>query len=51
MDEKVEISVSQMEDVEQGGPHEQDAADTAAATDEKVPGSTLPATAQALDLN
>ena len=32
MDEKVEISVSQMEDVEQGGPHEQDAADTAATT-------------------
>jgi len=42
MDEKVETSVSEMEDVEQGGPHEQDAADTAAAT------VTAP---QALDLN
>src|SRR4030095_15999139 len=52
MDEKVETSVSQMEDVEE--PHEQDAADTAATTAEKdtqMPGSTPPATPQTLDLN
>jgi transcription termination factor Rho len=41
MDEKVETSVSEMEDTEESGPHEEAAADTAAAT----------ATAQALDLN
>src|SRR5262249_16944404 len=41
MDEKVETSVSEMEDAEEGGPHEEAAADTVAAT----------ATPQALDLN
>ena len=54
MDEKVETSVSQMEDTEERRPHEQDAVGTAAATGEKeaqMPGSTPPATAEALDLN
>ena len=60
MDEKVRTSVSQMEDVEQGGPHEQDAADTrhggqafvdGGEKETQMPGSTPTATAQALDLN
>jgi transcription termination factor Rho len=56
MDEKVETSVSEMEDVGEGVPaaHQQDAADTAAATGEKegqTPKSTPPATAEPLNLN